>query len=609
VVEYIKRVGKGAMMKTPIKNKEAYQRILPYIEQAARDYYSDNLEKGFLHWAFSEIFIQEDFSDDDVVTHTAIEGPDDFGIDGYFVDHESKTIHLFQSKHIRPGGRLDEASLTDFWESPKRVLDPTRIAKCRNEETRKLYSELIRYLPANYALHMVIATTGELSPSSKDFVERHGKVDDTIILGASKIPVAIEFEAYDLKGLIELFENHLSWVGVDHPDVIIELIPERFYEIRKEFPAIDATIYGREIVRIFEENSFRIFRRNPRGPLVNKVNKEMFESLRSSVNRPIFHLLNNGLSATCDNYKLEGSRLKVSNFQIVNGCQTTVTLSKAKPFLDDTVLVDIKIIECSQAMAPTIAQTTNTQAGLKAQDFISTDTRQIELQRQFSVFLEPWFYEIRRGEWAKMIRPTDKLKYKRPDGTYRVMKIKDVAQAALAFRGMPGEAKDHTKTIFQHKLSDDDTQSHYEDVFSSSITAKQLYLSWLILTKVKSIVAFEETASDYPGYGRLHSVWLIGELIRNHYGISSEEVVPEGLAVALTNTIDDWFGALYFIAKQTLKMAVDSEREAKRETYSHREFFRGTRPVIREKLPIALGYAKQFGTDPLQKLPRWKKQL
>ena len=597
-------------MKDAIKNKEAYQRIFPYIEQAARDYYNGNLEKGFLHWSFSEVFIQEDFSDDDVITHTAIDGPYDFSIDGYFIDHESKTIHLFQAKHIGPGGHLDEASMTDFWEAPKRIVDPTRIVKCKNEETRKLSSEFIKYLPENYALHMVIATTGELSPSSKDFAQGHRNVSETIIIGNSKITVPIELDAYDLKGLVELYENHLSWVGVDHPDVVIQLIPGRYHEIREEFNAIEATVYGREIVRIFQENNFKIFRRNPRGPLANKVNKDMLKSLQDSVRRPIFHLLNNGLSVTCDSYRLEDSVLKVINFQIVNGCQTTVTLDKASPFLDDTVLVDIKIIECPQPMAPTIAQTTNTQAGLKAQDFISTDTRQIELQRQFSVLPEPWFYEIRRGEWDRMTTSNDKLKYRRPDGrTHRVMKIKDVAQAALAFRGMPGEAKDHTKTIFQHKLPDGDTQSHYEDVFSPSITAKQLYLSWLILTKVKSIVASEDTAGDYPGYGRLHSVWLIGELIRMHYGISNVEVVPEGLAVALTNTIDDWFGSLYFIAKQTLKMAVDSERGVKGETYSHREFFRGTKAVIREKLPIELDHARQFAADPLPRLPRWKKQL
>ena len=591
-----------------MKNREAYQRILPYIEQAARVHYRGNLEKGFLHWAFSEVFIQEDFSDDDVITHTTIDGPDDFGIDGYFLDHESKTIYLFQAKHLGSGGHLDESLMTDFWESPKRLVEPARIVKCRNEETRKLSSEFMKYLPQNYALHMAIATTGQLSPSAKAFADSHKNVEDTIIIGNSKVPVVIEFEAYDLKGLIELFENHLSWIGVDHPDVIIELIPNQFHEIHRTFNAIKATIYGREITRIYEENGFRIFRLNPRGPLVNKINKKMFESLQDSVLRPIFHLLNNGLSATCDSYKIEGSKLKISNFQIVNGCQTTVTLYKAKPFLGDQVLVDIKITESSQ-MAHKIAETTNTQAGLKAQDFISTDSRQNEFQKQFSALPEPWFYEIRRGEWTKMISSTDKQKYRRTDGTERRMQIKDVAQAALALKGMPGEAKDHTKTIFQHKTSDDDTQSHYEDVFAPSVTAKQLYLSWLILMKVKSIVASENTSSDYPGYGRLHSVWLIGELIRLNYGIGSGEIVPENLAIALTNTMDDWFDNLYFISNQALEMAVDTERNTKPETYSHREFFRGTRSITREKLPVALDYARRFGEDPFQKLPRWKKQL
>lgn len=593
---------------TPMKNREAYQRVLPYIEQAARDYYDDSLEKGFLHWAFSEIFIQEDFSDDDVITHTAIDGPDDFGIDGYFIDHESKIVHLFQSKHLTPGARFDEAWLTDFWEAPKRLVDPTRVVKCRNEETRILSSEFSKHLPEGYALHLVVATTGDLGPSSVAFVNSHKKVEDTIISGSSKFPIAVELEAYDLNGLTELFTNHLAWVGVDHPDVIIQLVTGQFHEIRQRFNAVKATVYAREIVKIFEENGYRIFRLNPRGPLSNKVNTEMLKSLQSDVYRPIFHLLNNGLSIICDSYRLEHSRLIVRNFQIVNGCQTTVTLDKAKLYLDDTVLVDIKIIE-SSPMASIIAKTTNTQAGLKAQDFISTDIRQNELQRQFDAMTEPWFYEVRRGEWAKMTRQTDKHKYRRSDGkTYRVMHIKDVAQAALAFKGMPGEAKDHTKTIFEHKLSEDDTQRHYEDVFSPSITAKQLYLSWLILSKVKDVVAAEGTSSDYPGYGRLHTVWLIGELVRQHYAISVGEVVPEDLAVALVNSLEDWFEALYFVAKQTLKMAVDSERNVKGDTYSHREFFRGTKPIIHEKLHTELEHARQYTTDPLQKLPRWKKR-
>lgn len=332
----------------------------------------------------------------------------------------------------------------------------------------------------------------------------------------------------------------------------------------------------------------------------------MYETLKSETWRPMFHLLNNGLSITCDSYILQGNTLHIKNFQIVNGCQTTVTLHKAKNLLDDKVLIDIKVTECNPTIATKIAGTTNTQAGLKAQDFISTDLRQTELQRQFEALPEPWFYEIRRGEWARMVDHRDKIKFRRQDATYRVVKIKDVAQAALAYAGMPGEAKDHTKTIFQHKLSSEDTQAHYEDIFSPSVTAKQLFLYWLIYSNVKSSVEEENTASDFPGYGRLHSVWLIGEMIRQKYAISTGPVTPDSLATLLAETIHDWFRPLYVMAKQALGMAVDVERTAKGDTYSHREFFRGTKSIMHEKLPSVIEYAKTFSQDPLDKLPGWK---
>ena len=77
--------------------RDRYDRISDYVGQYARKYYGGAQEQGFRHWAFAELFLEHDLSDTDIVTYTAIDGPDDLEVDGYYVEdaEEDKVIHLF----------------------------------------------------------------------------------------------------------------------------------------------------------------------------------------------------------------------------------------------------------------------------------------------------------------------------------------------------------------------------------------------------------------------------------------------------------------------------------------------------------------------------------
>src|SRR3990172_1258262 len=57
--------------------------------------------------------------------------------------------------------------------------------------------------------------------------------------------------------------------------------------------------------------------------------------------------------------------------------------------------------------------------------------------------------------------------------TYRRVKMKDLAQATLAFLGEPGDAKDKSRTIFED-------EGRYRRVFPDDVRAQQLLLPWTV---------------------------------------------------------------------------------------------------------------------------------
>ena len=75
------------------------------------------------------------------------------------------------------------------------------------------------------------------------------------------------------------------------------------------------------------------------------------------------------------------------------------------------------------------------------------------MQGQFKAMSPPWFYQIKRGEWGKVLGgPSEKEVYRDPAGGYRYITSKDVAQAVVAFAGFPGEAKDSIRKFLNKEV-------------------------------------------------------------------------------------------------------------------------------------------------------------
>jgi len=600
--------------------RDLYSRLADYISQYSRDHYAGHADEGFRHWAFREVFIEDDFSDAEIVEKTRIDGTDDFGVDGFHIEdaEEQKTIHLFQSKHLKPGTSVGDDDLQKFLGAPERVADRELIARCSNEETKALHDEVCRLIPDGYAFHMVFVTSGTFSPQAQVYAQTRSTGTYDLKIAERMHTCPFTFDAYDLRGLLALFKSHLEGEDIAEPHVELRVDPDRCHEVAGDYRTIELTVPVGEVIRVFEQHRFKIFRHNPRGPLASKTNREIRATLMDPTLSRIFHLLNNGLSVICDSYAHSGGKVRIRDFQVVNGCQTTVTLWNARHRVanDPNVLVNLRVIECPASMHKTIARATNTQARLRAEDFVSTDPVQVELQTQFQALDPRWFYEIKRGEWSRILARGEKDRYREPGGGYRWFKNKDAAQAVAAYLGFPGEAKDKIRFFFSDQLSSVFGELRYRDVYGEGLRAVQVLMPTVLHRRIDRAVDADlgnldlkaRGIADWLEYGRFHLVWLIGDLIRSSeaHAQADRRLHPPERAQALLATMDEWFDSLYRVAREALAASIREVRE-RQGFRGPREFFRssGNYQLILDNVAAALDFAKGAGAgDPRDRLPK-----
>jgi hypothetical protein len=141
----------------------------------------------------------------------------------------------------------------------------------------------------------------------------------------------------------------------------------------------------------------------------NKVNEKIMETLEKKKFLE-FSLLNNGVTVIASENKGRGDKFKLSNYQIVNGCQTSNVLYQYKDFIDiSEVIVPVKIIITEdETLRDSIILSTNNQTQVKEEQLLALTKFQKELEEYYSSMNEGIFYERRPFQYAN--RPDIKKK-------------------------------------------------------------------------------------------------------------------------------------------------------------------------------------------------------
>lgn len=119
----------------------------------------------------------------------------------------------------------------------------------------------------------------------------------------------------------------------------------------------------------------------------NPVNAQIAETLKEINNRTRFPVLNNGVTIVSPDVRLQGTTLHISNFQIVNGCQTSHVLYESRNVLTDDIMVTLKVVETTdEDVFSELVRATNSQSKIEDTQFLSLSPIAKRVEAYFNTF-------------------------------------------------------------------------------------------------------------------------------------------------------------------------------------------------------------------------------
>jgi hypothetical protein len=211
-------------------------------------------------------------------------------------------------------------------------------------------------------------------------------------------------------------------------------------------------ITGKSLQKLYNTHSYRLFGLNLRHYIKNN---EVDNSLKETLNEQPhnFWYLNNGIILIADKVLIEKKQVKLKNFSIINGGQTTYVIGTSE--IDEKVLLTCKVIVSSvldsskEDFIGLISKATNSQKQIQPKDLVANRKEQIEIKKNLSEL--EILLEIKRGERRKVY-------------TRKWLSISNdkLAQTLLSFvYQKPGAARSQKKLLFL----DSKTRGYYDTLF------------------------------------------------------------------------------------------------------------------------------------------------
>jgi len=165
----------------------------------------------------------------------------------------------------------------------------------------------------------------------------------------------------------------------------------------KEFVKLIMDSDGELQKSLFEEN-VRDFQGR------NKVNKDIDKTLKTPELQAALGILNNGITIIAKKVEPIGSKMKLTDFQIVNGCQTSHILYENKANLLENTHVVLKVIETTDIeISSKVIQATNKQTIVTDEAFESLTVFHKDLEEYYKArsgkMKHPIFYERRSKQY------------------------------------------------------------------------------------------------------------------------------------------------------------------------------------------------------------------
>ena len=121
----------------------------------------------------------------------------------------------------------------------------------------------------------------------------------------------------------------------------------------------------------------------------NPVNASIANTLKNQDTSTLFPVLNNGITIVSPDVKIQGNRLFLENYQIINGCQTSNVLYEMKEHINDSMMITLKVIETSnEDIFSELVRATNSQTKVEENQFYSLTPIIKKVEQYFNSYTE-----------------------------------------------------------------------------------------------------------------------------------------------------------------------------------------------------------------------------
>lgn len=493
------------------------------LEKYMNDLNIVNINDAFMYFIYSiyNNLENEDVDVTDIIkTDDVVDGSQDKQIDIIHIEkneeQEEAIIRIFQVKKTNgfsPNILIQiKNGLEWILEKPKEELGSNSNKKFvrKIKEVRNLLGE---YNLSNIDLQIYYITLGNVNDliDNNEFNEEYYALKnkyknegfrsyEVFILGACEI--------MDQLNLIEMKDKKID----ESIKFIYDVNKPSLIEMESaEFKGVICSVLAKEIADIVSKDKNDIlFDKNIRKYLQarGKVNQNIYETCSDEEKSKLFWCLNNGITMICDKFEVnklsDSPHIYIENMQIINGCQTSVTLFKAMKdgVLSEDAKVLLKIYATSEpSIVDNITIATNNQNPIGVRDLRANDPAQISIQR--SLFEKyGYYYERKRNEYKGLPK----------NEKHKLITNEKIGQAFLAV-GLkkPNRALSSKSDVFKQE---------YDNIFRRSSTEKLLFsyqIYKFVEGKKKESLTnnTDDLKEDIILYGTFHISRIVASLVQN----------------------------------------------------------------------------------------------
>ena len=335
--------------------------LVAEVEALARRFAaSDN--QAFLIWFLTTIL---DLTEDEAFEATSLEGANDKGIDGFYVDNDQGRVIVAQAKYSPTMDvNVRESHLSKLQSSLHWLSSPEALRRDGRHDLAQAADDYLTALREGYGVELWFVYTAPRNKNIEKNVDVFNRNPDNI--ESSRSIRHFAYEAMEA-GWHEHQDQQLRRIN----DECIKIGDGKHFSSSGAFGnAIVVSMPGSELVRLYEKYGDILFDRNVRlflGDRKGSVNAGIASTLRDEQRRDKFWAFNNGITMLCDGFEIEDEDdwlLVVRNFNIINGCQITVSLARSTVDLTDVYAL-ARIISPPETIVDDIIKFNNSQNPIK----------------------------------------------------------------------------------------------------------------------------------------------------------------------------------------------------------------------------------------------------